>query len=280
MAKLRTKIRVLAVAAIGFAAAPPAHGADGARIFAPVSSWALRSDPESCLIMREFGAGGERVKFYLQAFGPGQNYKLSLSGKPLPGRTSGPLEFEMRLAGQEPMSKSVGLLESPGGVPTLAVRVGDRANNAGDDFSIAFSRGKPLALQLGPMKEPMEQLQACSNALPGEWGLEPAVQKTLSRHPMPIDMGTWLTPMQFPYNYWVASRSALINLRLMVDEQGAPSDCVIQAPRVGSTAEVIACREIVKAARFEPALDSRGLPVPSVFVTSVFFMAGRRNGNW
>jgi hypothetical protein len=65
----------------------------------------------------------------------------------------------------------------------------------------------------------------------------------------------------------------------MVDKSGKPTECVVQAPKTPSGAEALACREIVKTASFEPAVDSTGNPVPSYFATTVFYFSKRRNGN-
>ena len=276
-----------------------------ARVFVPTSEWQFASNAESCWASREFADGDQRMQFHVQAFSPEPQYKLLLVGKALPNRSGGLLEFEMSFNPDRPR-EAAGILASSNGEPLLTLRSGlettaeiearraavEAGQNPAEDLSpneareaevdeleLAFSRGRPVALQLGSMKEPAARLRECAWQLVGQWGFDQAAEKDLSRRPVPIAIGEWLAPGTFPANYWRASLSALVHLRLNVDAQGKAADCVIQAPKEDSSAEVIACREIMKTARFEPALDRDGNPVPSYFTTSVFFVMSRRNGN-
>lgn len=276
-----------------------------ARVFVPTSEWKFASNAESCWASREFADGDQRMQLHVQAFSPQPQYKLLLVGKALPNRSGGLLEFEMSFNPDRPR-KAAGVLASSNGEPLLTLRSGlettaeieawlaaiEGGQNPPEDWSpneareaevneleLAFSRGRPVALQLGSMKEPAAWLRECGWQLVGKWGFDQAEERNLSRRPIPIAPGEWLTPGKFPANYWRASLSALAHLRLNVDAQGKPVDCVIQAPKEDSSAEAVACREIMNTARFEPALDKDGNSVPSYYTTSVFFMMSRRNGN-
>ena len=147
-----------------------------------------------------------------------------------------------------------------------------------NEFVITFSRGRPLSLQIGSMAGPIAKLTACSLELPGKWGLNPAVQQTLGRPAVPVDQASWLGPGTFPWAYLRNSLSLMVHLRMMVDERGMPTACVVQAPRTQSGVEALVCREIMKTARFEAALDSSGNAIPSYYATTVFFATPRRNG--
>src|SRR5690606_3242007 len=70
-----------------------------------------------------------------------------------------------------------------------------------DEFVIAFSRGRPLALALGSLAEPLAQLTACTHELPRKWGLDPAVQQSLQRPPIPVNQASWLGPGSYPWTY-------------------------------------------------------------------------------
>lgn len=223
-----------------------------------------------------------------------------LLGKPLPQRDSGLLQFEYAFEPDPAMIPTSGVLNKSNGVPmvtfrttlsTSAAAAGDRAERRDtspadlaaraavvDQLVIQFSRGRPLALPLGSMAEPIARLTACSLDLPGKWGLDPAVQQTLSRRAVPIDQASWLGPGSFPWSYLRSGQSLMIDLRIVMDEHGIPTACVVQAPKTQSGAEQLACREIMKSARFEPALDSEGSPVASYFATSIFYSTPRRNG--
>jgi hypothetical protein len=285
------------VAAAGWPVGP-AWAADGARTFAPSGEWTVSSDAESCSIVRQFGSADDGVSFRLQAFAPGGHYRAVLRGKPLPQRDSGALEFDYSFEPDPGAIPVTGVLAKSNGVPMVSFTtalntsavVQDQSERpeeasaaqarvaAVNEFVIAFSRGRPLALQLGSMAEPIAQLNACSAELPRKWGLDPAVQQSLRRPATPIDQASWLGPGTYPWAYLRNSQSLMVHVRMLVDERGAPAECVVQAPRTQSGAEALACREIMKTARFEPALDSAGNPVRSYHATTIFYYTRRRNG--
>jgi hypothetical protein len=288
-----------AAAAIGLPAAQ-VLAADEPRTLAPSSDWALSSDTESCTITRQFGEVTNGVSFRLRAFAPGGKYRLVLYGPALPQRDSGLLEFEYSFEPDPGTISATGVLSKAGGVtmvsflPTLdtsATAALDRAERARggpleamartaaiNQFVITFSRGRPLALPLGSMAEPLAQLETCAQDLPRKWGLDPAVQQSLQRPATPIGQEGWLGPGSYPWLFLRNGQSMIVSLRMVVDASGAPTECVVQAPKTQSGAETLTCREILKTARFEPALDRSGNAVPSYFATTIFYATPRRNG--
>lgn len=290
--------RAAALVAAGLALpAVPAQAADESGRLAPSSEWSVSSDGESCLIVRRFGGEGG-VSFGLQAFSPNASlYNTIVRGDPLPHRDAGALDIEYRYGRDAQAVAATGLLgggRNPrvtffaplepasvlearrNGEPPSAA---DAAREAAiDEFAIAFSRGRPLVLQLGSMAAPLRQLRECAATLPEKWGMDPAVQRSLSRPAVPLDMGSWLGPGNYPWEYLRNGLSVRVHLRLMTDERGAVSRCVVQAPRGDNIAGTVACSEIAETARFEPALDAEGRPVASYFTTSIFFNTPRSNG--
>lgn len=268
---------------------------------APSADWVLREEPESCMITRPFGTADNLVTFRLEAFSRASFYLGSLWGEPLPHRDSGAIEFQTRFNPDGKSLETGGILSKTTAGPMVTFRTSleraaqrearyeagtpspgpDAAREAEvDELLITFSRGTPLKFVLGSMGEPMARLRACAEQLPGKWGLDPAVQLSLSRAPVPLEPGKWLAPGTYPFDLLRAYRSALVQIRLMVDSTGTPTSCAIQSPRTPSNAGIIACREIMKTAKFEPALDATGVPAASVYSTSIMYYTKRRNGSW
>jgi hypothetical protein len=282
----------LAMAALPAIAAEPI-------VLAPSAEWVTTGDNESCWISRRFG-GDDGVAFSLHAFSPlYPSYIVIVRGDPLPHRTSGSLDFEYRFNPDSEAIATSGILNSGAGVPrvsfgtslepasvvearrngeTLPLSAGAAREAAIDELVLAFSRGRPVSLQLGSLAGPMQQLRECTAQLPAKWGLDTAVEQTLSRRPVPIDIAKWLGPGSYPWEYLRNSLSVRIQLRMMTDANGAVTQCVVQSPSGTSVAGTLACREIVKTARFEPALDARGNPVPSYFSTAIVYYTRRQNG--
>jgi hypothetical protein len=279
--------------------AVPAAAAEEPRTFAPTGQWSVTSDGESCLLARQFGGAEDGVTLGLQAFSPGAtSYNAIVRGAPLPHREGGALDFEFRFNPDTEALPTTGVL-SGGNTPRLTfstsleapsvfearrdgalipVMIDSEREAAIDELVLTFSRGRPLALQLGSMAEPLMRLRECTAGLPEKWGLDAAVQRSLSRRPVPVDIGTWLGPGSYPWEYLRNARSARIYLRLMTDEQGGVNQCVVQSPRGENIAGAVACREIVKTAKFEPALDTQSNPVPGYYTTMIFFYTPRSNG--
>lgn len=300
MVRSRMPAWLPAAAALAWWPISPATAADDALVFAPRGDWAVSSEAESCSLTRQFDNSGEPLQLRLQTFAPGGGFRAILLGKSLPQRDSGLLEFEYSFQPDPGMIEANGILNRSNGVPmvtfrtdllpsaTVELAAADRPATtpesttaraaAIDTFTIRFSRGRPLTLQLGSMGEPIARLAACAQELPGKWGLDPAVQQTLSRRAVPLDQASWLGPGSYPWAYLRSSNSLMISLRMNVDERGAPTACVVQAPRTRTGAELLACREILKTARFDPALDHAGNPVPSYFAITIFYYTPRRNG--
>jgi hypothetical protein len=277
----------------------PAAAADEARVLAPSGDWTLTSDTESCSISRQFGSAEDGVLFRVQVFSPGRGYRVLLWGKPLPQRDSGALDFTYSFEPDPGTIPTTGVLGKSNNIPVVMFRTSfdtsamASARSEGNDpereaverraaaiegFTIAFSRGRPLSLPLGPMADHLRRLTACAAELPAKWGLDLATQQSLSRWATPIDQEAWLAPGTYPWTYLRNSQSLMVYLRMLVDASGAPTECVVQAPRTSSGADALACREIMKSARFDPALDREGKPVASYYTTSVFFYTKRWNG--
>jgi hypothetical protein len=255
----------------------PAAAADEPRILAPSADWTVTSDGESCVMTRQLG-GVAGVTLGVQAFAPGSTfYNVILRGDPLPHRDPGSLDFELRVSPGNGVFPMTGVLRGRD-TPRVTFPITLAPDTAVDGFVVTFSRGRPLSLEFGPMAEALGRLEGCTAALPQEWGLDPAVQRTLSRPPLPIDIAGWLGPGSYPWEYLRNSLSVRVHLRLMTDARGGVSECVVQAPRGENIAGAVACREVVKTARFEPALDAEGRPVPGYFTTSIFYNTPRSNG--
>ncbi|KRA81493.1 hypothetical protein ASD76_13190 [Altererythrobacter sp. Root672] len=271
--------------------------AQSALQLAPSEEWELGSGAESCWISRRFGEDDKGLFVRVENFGTGSRLRVFMRGKPLPQRDSGILEFQTRYSPNGIANDRLGILNRSGNAPTLTYLealtqregtsgTGDPAEDAyaglepaTNELELIFSRGAPVALQFGSMATPLDRLQECAAGLPAKWGFDIEQQRALSRPAMPIDQGQWIDSGTFPWEYLRNYQSVVVHLRLRVDDQGMPTDCVVQAPQFERAASEIACRSIMASARFEPALDAEGEPVASYFTTSIFYKTKRRNGN-
>jgi hypothetical protein len=294
---------VLAAASLLSAGVAHTQEAADVVVLKPSSPWAMNYAEDSCHLARAFGEGEEKVTAEFRQFGPSTTFVLVLVGESLEryrGRTE-PLITDFRplgarkehrdaLAGTLPDGRhliqtfaSFGADDEPkyraGAARNrswqperaeYAPIVPDRAAEA--NAKQLYLNGpfrEPIILELGPMDKPMDAMRTCIDQLLIKWGFDSQAHRTLTRRAAPAgNPGSWLSTADYPAAMLRAGRSAAVHFRLMIDEAGAPTDCVVQTA-VGSGFDELTCRLLRKRARFTPALDAQGRPIPSFFASSV-----------
>lgn len=64
--------------------------------------------------------------------------------------------------------------------------------------------------------------------------------------------------------------NAYVPVRVMVDAKGEATACVVQVEEIGEAFKEAVCRGLARG--YEPALDREGMPVASVYGTSVLYL--------
>lgn len=135
-------------------------------------------------------------------------------------------------------------------------------------FTVELGRKQALDIRTGRMSGPLEALRTCVADLRVSWGLDPAVEQTLSRRVL-IRQGT-VQEIQnsFPTEMNIAGLNAYVPVRVAVDEQGKAGACVVQID-LPEAFKVAVCNSLEKS--FDPALDASGQPVRSIYNVSVIY---------
>lgn len=87
----------------------------------------------------------------------------------------------------------------------------------------------------------------------------------------PLGMEGWL-PGRDVASLPVRSGRAVI--RIGVDDDGRPTYCLLEEPRNAARLEQSLCSMIIRRARFRPALDIQGRPMPSVYSFPLAWQGG------
>lgn len=259
-------------------------------VLAPSTSWTLDATPSGCALRRSFGAGSPPVFLEMQRFAPGDGFQLIASGDELnwikPG-TRLYVKYGSLPHHDEPVSFKSGetAREDRRPIPTIFATssLGDEDSEGGEEggaevtpwmeaqvSEITLQRpGKSVILKTGPLDKPFAVMRQCTDALLKTWGLDPAVQNSLSRPAVPINIRRWAWAIKYPTVAAMGGEQARVNFRMLVGADGSPTDCTVLRSYNDRSFDAVACRSLMKVARFEPALDAAGKPVPSFYSNAI-----------
>nr|WP_298899146.1 hypothetical protein [uncultured Altererythrobacter sp.] len=159
---------------------------------------------------------------------------------------------------------------------------GFRITVPGDYFALSEIESKELPLTVTrafktdfqiplDLREPMAVMSECIDTLVSSWGLDPDVERNLSRRVIEPKSYRFMTsilrnmPIGPPQ-----TTSRTFSIRLIVGAEGTPTGCVLLDEFRGSEFEEFACEQAQKHARFEPALDKDGNAVPTYAIVTGF----------
>lgn len=87
--------------------------------------------------------------------------------------------------------------------------------------------------------------------------------------PKPLNPGRWITPADYPAEAILERREGTVAFKVDVDEQGRVVRCTITESSKSAVLDASTCRLIAHRARFEPARDAKGKPIPSTWSNRV-----------
>lgn len=130
-----------------------------------------------------------------------------------------------------------------------------------------------LSLRTGSLHGPMEAMRTCLDELLTHWGIDAEAHKTLSRPVEPIDYARLVREVQEDYPVRMANKGmqAFIRVRLNVSADGVPTACHPQSQINEQDFERVACDNMMRFARFRPALDKDGEPIASYYRVSIYY---------
>ncbi len=286
--------------------AAPAQSRDVLRL-KPSSPWNLHYADDSCRLSRNFGEGTQQVTMILDQFEPGDQFRMMFAGTLMqPRRQSPPITGAIRFGPQEAESEITVERGNVGAQRALFVSETQRLAPMTDAEEAAHDqaerRGMPfepapigaareaaatwlelkkvlrndLVLETGSMGKPLAGLRQCSWDTVRKWGLDVEQQKGLTRKPhAKVAPQKWFDSDDYPRKMLFAGHQGIVNLRIMVDASGNPASCHIQRSTRPKEFDDMSCKVAMKNARFEPALDAQGKPVPSYWLASVLFLMER-----
>jgi hypothetical protein len=259
-----------------------------AAVLDPSGAWQVERTDESCRLGQDFGTGGGRISFHVFAFGPDDSYRVTLTGADIP-RNDGEANVLRIGFGAAPELREYVVIES---------RLGDQGrlnfHLTGPSPAYRYFRGwelpgsfegpQPevlwparltqltvensdmgqLVLNLGDMTGPLAQLRICQQELAASWGWDQDRLRLIAVEPELIELRQVVERMRMPPAMVLNHVSVTAQLRIVVDEQGHGSDCVVQAPVLPDRARRDLCGPFESGVQFAPARDAAGNAVPGL----------------
>jgi hypothetical protein len=123
------------------------------------------------------------------------------------------------------------------------------------------------------MRPPMDVMRNCLDDLLASWGIDVTVQKSLTRPALPItDPSNWLDSSDYPARMVAGGYNDQVDFRLTIDAAGEPTACNVLTMESRPEFIKATCGALMRHAHSQPALDTKGNPVPSIYVNSVKFV--------
>lgn len=267
-------------------------------VLKPAGPWNLHGDKDSCKLRRGFGDGDQHVGIELVRYGPGDDMRVFLFGRPIAPLIDDP-RYTIAFGDFPPLQANTALSAKDGaGIPVTirwigGIREVDYRKLAEEKSkglpitqaitpteeaavrSIALSSGKlgKIVLQTGSMGPALQLLRQCTDELVRTWGADPKLE--LASRPKPRSpVQNWVDPNTIPQAAAVGNSGSMIYFRLSVDADGKVSQCGIQQVINESAFDKAICAVLMKRAKFDPARDKAGKAVPSYFRSSIRLMGG------
>lgn len=134
--------------------------------------------------------------------------------------------------------------------------------------------GKPeLRLKTGDLEPIYGAMNACMDDLVASWGLDPKQDRRWATAPIFTNRESVFRSLfrSYPNSALIRGKQADLHLRLMVDEDGKATECVVTDVTVAERFDDSACKPMLSDAEFEPARDRDGTAIPSYFTLFLYY---------
>jgi TonB family protein len=126
---------------------------------------------------------------------------------------------------------------------------------------------KTFALDLVELA--LKSLDRCVVDLLKGWGMDEALQQSIATPPKAKNLLRAVKDRDYPAAAIRRGEQGATGIRLMVGADGSLRDCHVVESSGSTILDQTTCEIILKRAKFEPALDRSGTPVPSLTFTRV-----------
>jgi TonB family protein len=270
---------------------------DGEILLEPSSAWNATYDEGRCRLSRMFGAVDGQHALVFEQSAPGSSFNMSVAG-PATSAINGGLNLQLAFGPGGPATdqvivkernpefgsvlflKDIDLKARAAPEADAGANVGFSAASdaidvtaAGPLRSISLAQGRQtLVFKTGPLAAPFGVLNDCTAHILSTWGIDPEAHRTAQRKAKMLEemKVARVIQRQYPLRAVREGRGGVVGLAILVDPSGKPTECKITNDSGDRNLNEVACEGLMQA-RFDPALDASGKPIPSYWQTRVTY---------
>lgn len=141
-------------------------------------------------------------------------------------------------------------------------------------LNTSYGRNKNARVPVQVPAKLIATLRECEDTTMHEWGIDPRAWRSLKSRPLPTEhVKERFHGLDYPADALAANVEADAVIRLDVAPDGSVTNCGMVNAGVPKSFEVASCN-VLKGAKFKPATDASGKPVPAPIVYDVRFRIG------
>lgn|GEM_PF-1999884 len=241
----------------------------------PSSPWQIDYADRECRLLRSFGDGPSGALLSMTGSVPGESLRIVVAGGqikssnvrktqvvlgpgPMPLEVSNPIGVDFEDFG-------TGVAAVVARDPRSPVPVGKVNWAAITRVEVKSALSPTLRLEVGEMSRPFSALRECIDDLAADWGIDLEAHWNKTESAQPIEFYDLLSARDFPKNVIGGSNELVAIFRLMIDEAGMPTKCIMKPSTNPRQFEDRICQVLLQKARFKPARDENGQPMKSHF---------------
>lgn len=271
------KLRAAAFAAamlFALAATSPAFARDEALVAEPSSQWHAALEDGLCHLARRFSADGANFQLILRRRAPGYGFEVNVVSDTLDRRNRTP--FTQYDISKEPLRHGYSFRlkdgEWEGFGANLPANYFDSPVQQSLIVTDAFE--KDFKLNLVGISSALAVMDQCLDEVVRNWGFDPVQLRSLSRMANTTEKADEIIQDAIMRTSRVREQLGQdsIHFILMIDAAGAATSCKAEGAANEADDVQDACRDIIRSAKFEPALDANGSAVASFLIveTSIY----------
>jgi hypothetical protein len=288
----------ISLAAVAGLIASPAMAQQKVDAFKPNGPWALDYGDDYCRLSRTFSDGATDLSVAFERIQPAAQMRLIMVGPELKtyrganelGWHFTPNDAERKAVPMHsrtaegktwynfgPVTIAPFVPPAPGAPPAPPAPYDrgaeQKAAKVVTGFVVDGSVTEAVSVDTGDLGAPITALQACADDLAKSWGLDPAKLQTQKTGAIPLGGGVgWLPQGTIGFADFGKLGGGSNQVRLMVDATGKPTSCAIHWATLDQTTNDKICKTLMANAKFTPAMDSAGQPMPGYWIANPMFL--------